>query len=318
MDTERCRVLLQAIEEGSLTAAAQRLGYTPSGISRMMAALEEETGFPLLVRSRSGITPTEECRQLLPVMEELVRCADRYHQLSGEIAGLSRGTIRIGTSYYAYYDWFARLIAGFERAYPQITVEIVEGTSTELIQMMEERRADLCIISKRKGAFDWLPLKEDQLLACLPKGHPLAQAGGPKDGGGSGSSRRAEGSPGGSGRRDRSGGSGSFPVTAFAEEDFIELYPGKETDNSRMFAAARIAPRVKFSTSDNYAAYAMVAAGLGITCTNAIIAEAFTEGVVYLPLDPPWPVEIGIAQPPAREMSPAARRFAEYAKDRFR
>ena len=43
MDTERCRALLCALEEGSLTAVSEKLGYTTSGISRMMAALEEET-----------------------------------------------------------------------------------------------------------------------------------------------------------------------------------------------------------------------------------------------------------------------------------
>lgn len=287
MDTERCRALLQSLEGGSLTAAAEKLGYTVSGISRMMAALEAEAGFPLLIRSRSGVEPTEECRQLLPVMRDLVRTADRFRQLSGEITGLARGTIRIGTSYYAYYDWFARLIAGFCRSYPQITVEIVEGTSTELIRAMEEHRADLCIISRRKGVSRWIPLKEDQLLACLPQTHPLARK-------------------------------KNFPVQAFAEEDFIELYPGRETDNSQMFRRCRITPRTKYTTSDNYAAYAMAAAGLGVTCTNAIIGEAFTEGVTYLPLQPPQFVEIGMAMPPEKEMSPAARRFSEYARDRFR
>ena len=71
MDTERISALICTIEEGSLTAAAEKLGYTTSGVSRMMAALEEETGFPLLVRSRSGVIPTEECSQLLPVMQEI-------------------------------------------------------------------------------------------------------------------------------------------------------------------------------------------------------------------------------------------------------
>ena len=308
MDTERVRALLCAIEDGSLTAVSEKLGYTASGISRMMAALEEETGFPLLVRSRSGVTPTEECRQLLPVMQDLVRTADRYHQLSGEIAGLSRGTIRIGSSYYAYYDWFARLIAGFERAYPGIRVEIAEGTSTELLRAMQDLEVDLCIISERAGAADWIPLTEDELLACLPVQHPLAERLRT-----AGDSQRDA-----SGRHQKSGGSARFPVTAFAEENFIELYPGKETDNSRMFRRCGVRPRVRYRTSDNYAAYAMVAAGLGVTCTNAIIGEAFTEDVVYLPLDPPQKVQIGIALPAAKDMSPAARRFAEYAKDRFR
>ena len=71
MDTERINALLCTIEEKSLTAAAEKLGYTTSGVSRMMAALEEETGFPLLVRSRTGVVPTEECRQLLPLMQEM-------------------------------------------------------------------------------------------------------------------------------------------------------------------------------------------------------------------------------------------------------
>ena len=286
MDTERCKGLLCVIEEGSLTAAAARLGYTTSGMSRMVATMEEETGCPLLVRSRSGVSPTEECRMLLPVMRQIVDAADRYTQLAGELVGLERGTIRIGTSYYAYYDWFARLIAEFSRAYPGIRVEIREGTSSELLQEMEAHRLELCIISKRDGQYDWLPLVRDQLLACLPEHHPLA-------------------------------GSTSFPVVRFGEEDFVELYPGKDSDNSRMLHRCKVRPNIRYSTSDNYAAYAMVAAGLGVTCTNAIIGEAFRAGVRYLPLEPPQYIEIGMATPPREGMSPAACRFAEFAQERF-
>ncbi len=286
MDTERINALLCAIEEKSLTAAAEKLGYTTSGVSRMMAALEEETGFPLLVRSHSGVVPTEECRQLLPLMQEILALANRYNQLAGELVGLTRGTIRIGTSYYAYYDWFARLIAEFQQLYPGIEVQIIEGTSTELIGAMEEHRADLCIVSRRQGKYDWIPLKQDELLACLPEKHPLAKR-------------------------------QSFPVKAFATEDYIELYPGKETDNSQMLQKNGVTPHVKYSTSDNYAAYAMVAAGLGVACTNAIIGESFKEGVRYLTLSPKQPVEIGIAIPRKKELSPAAKRFAEFAQEQF-
>ena len=286
MDTERCRALLCAVEKGSLTAAAESMGYTASGISRMMAALEKEAGFPLLVRSRGGVVPTEECRLLLPYFQELIRTADSFEQMTGEIRGLTRGTIRIGTSYYAYYDWFARLIKDFEAEYPGIRVEIVDGTSTELLQAMEEHRLDLCIISKREGRYNWEALEQDQLLACLPEDHPLA-------------------------------GKDRFPIRAFAEEDYIELYPGRETDNSRMLQECGVRPKVKYATSDNYAAYAMVAAGLGITCTNAIIGEAFTESVRYLPLEPPQIIEIGMATPETEVMSPAAKRFAAFAMERF-
>ena len=46
---------------------------------------------------------------------------------------------------------------------------------------------------------------------------------------------------------------------------------------------------------------------------HAIIGESFKKGVRYLPLSPKQPVEIGIAIPKKDELSPAAKRFAEFA-----
>ena len=72
MESEKCRVLLCAIDKGSITAAAEAMGYTISGVSRMMTALEAEVGFPLLRRSREGVIPTNECCRLLPSFREMV------------------------------------------------------------------------------------------------------------------------------------------------------------------------------------------------------------------------------------------------------
>ena len=96
------RVLLTALETGTLTAAAEKLDYTPSGISRSIAALEEETGFALLLRSRNGVTPTKACREMLPVFGELLRCEERCRQRSGEIQGLEMGEIAVEIVYCSY------------------------------------------------------------------------------------------------------------------------------------------------------------------------------------------------------------------------
>ena len=68
MDTEKCRVLLTVLHERSLSAAAEALGYTPSGVSRLVDSLERETGFPLLHRGRGGVSATRACQELLPLM----------------------------------------------------------------------------------------------------------------------------------------------------------------------------------------------------------------------------------------------------------
>ena len=54
MDVEKARALICVVEEKSISAAANKMGYTPSGISRMMTSLEEELGFPLLIRKKEG------------------------------------------------------------------------------------------------------------------------------------------------------------------------------------------------------------------------------------------------------------------------
>ena len=83
MDTEKCAALLCALEEGTLARAADRLGYTPSGISRMIAALEEDVGFPLLYRGRSGVSATGECETLLPALRQMVYQAESCRMSAG-------------------------------------------------------------------------------------------------------------------------------------------------------------------------------------------------------------------------------------------
>lgn len=282
METDKCLALLCAIEEGSLSAAADKLGYTASGVSRMVAALEQETGFTLLSRGRGGVTPTAECRRLMPAMEQLVRWQRSYQQTAAEVLGLETGEVVIGASYGAYFNWLARLIADFTHKHPGIKVTISQGTSSELSQTVTQGKADFCIISYRHGDFQWIPLCQDELKALLPLGHPMAQL-------------------------------EAFPLAAFATEPFIEIYPGQETDNSILFQQEGITPNVRFSCSDSMLVPSMIEAGLGISLANSLVAEYFKGQVKALSLDPPKSVEIGIAIPSLDVASPAARSFIKYA-----
>ena len=57
MDHNKRTALLTAIDLGNLTRAAEQLGYTQSGLSYIIKSVEAEFGFPLLIRSRSGVRP---------------------------------------------------------------------------------------------------------------------------------------------------------------------------------------------------------------------------------------------------------------------
>ena len=96
MELEKYRALVCAIESGSLTAAAEKLQYTPSGISRVVSALEAECGFPLLLREHGGVRPTAACQRLLPGIYALLHSGEACAQLAAQIRGLDVGTVVIG------------------------------------------------------------------------------------------------------------------------------------------------------------------------------------------------------------------------------
>lgn len=282
MDTVKCKALLCAVNEGSLTAAAEKLGYTPSGISRMAACIEKEAGFPILLRSKNGVTPTREGKILIPILKEIIKYEEKYIQTCSQIRGIETGHIVIGTAYSTYYHWFSRMIAEFIKLYPGVSVEIIEGTSSELSGYLENGKADFCIISRQEGKQRFIPLRQDRIVAWLPKEHIL--------------SRQA-----------------SLSLKVLEKEPYIEIYPDMDTDNSRLLLKKRICPNTQYSTKDIYAAYSMVEAGLGITLINEVLADLWQGEVITLPLEPEQPIEIGIAIPKDEFLSPAASRFIDFA-----
>ncbi len=284
MDTEKCAALLCVLESGSITAAAEKLGYTVSGISRMMAALEAESGFPLLLRSKTGVVPTEDCRHMLPTLQELARLGALYEARSSAVRGLDTGVIRVGSVYGAYYDWLAQTIAAFSKRHPGIEVRFLQGSS-EFYAQLTRHELDFSIVSRREGDYEFHLLRKDLLLAWLPRNHPCVK-------------------------------NGIYPLRNFETDPYIDTFPGQETDNSRAFRANGIAPRSRFLSKDVQATHAMVAAGLGVALNNAILAYGLDlSDIITLPTDPPVEVEIGIAAPRKEDRSPAAEHFLKYALD---
>ncbi|MBE6019871.1 MAG: LysR family transcriptional regulator [Clostridiales bacterium] len=52
MESARCKAIIESVERGSFRAAAEALGYTPSAVSQLVAALEKDLGLKLLIRSK--------------------------------------------------------------------------------------------------------------------------------------------------------------------------------------------------------------------------------------------------------------------------
>lgn len=287
MDTSKCKALLTVLDCGSLAAAAESLGYTTSGISRMMLSLEAELGFSLLVRSKAGVSPTAECVRMLPTLTQLARLGESCEQQASLIRGVEVGHVRVGCAYRRFYAPLARIIQDFTDAHPGVEVEMAARTSSPLVRDLERGEMDLAVISRREGIFDWTLLLNDPMVAIVPADHPLADA-------------------------------GRYPVERFAKDPFIMLYPDEESDNSRTLAASGVHPNSHYTVRELREARELVAIGLGVTMANKIYTDWNDDRVRTLPLMPGVNVSIGVATARREIASPAAYSFADYALPRLR
>lgn len=280
MDTEKAKVILTVLKEGSFSAAAKTLGYTTSGISRSVASLEEEAGIRLLVRGKNGVYATKEAELLLPVMRTLVHQENLYREQISQLHGLEIGTVTIGISYAAYFKIVAQKIRRFVEKYPGIRVRTMQGTSTELLHALDQREVDFAVMTYRESDYHFHELCQDPMVACIPANHPAAD-------------------------------DEVFPLSLYGKEPVIAAFPDRETDHRRAIEQAGIPYNVQYTTTDIFAAYCMVEAGLGIALFNRLEVGSWRGNVKILPTDPPINLRIGITYPDPEEMTIAARKFLE-------
>lgn len=288
MDITKCKVFLKSVEVGSFSKAASELGYTTSGVSQLINTFENDMGFPLLVRTNKGVTPTDNALKIIPVLREILLQEEKLYQINAEIKGLTLGTVTIGAYSSIATHWLPPVIKGFQEIYPQIEIKLMEGIRQEVDSWLSERITDIAFFTyKEPMTYDWIPLKEDPMLAILPKTHPLAKE-------------------------------KQYPLKNCESEKFIMPALGRDDDVAEMLSRNNLNLNIAFSTLENYAALAMIEQGMGMSIMNELITKRWECDVLKLPLDPPQYIILGIAIPSLRNSPPAVKKFVKYAKDMLR
>ena len=170
MSLQKYFALLGAIDAGSISKAAQQLGYTQSAVSRMIADLEQEWGVELLRRSRAGIEVTSEGEQLLPAIRAIAAgCEDLDYSIR-ELHGIQTGLIRVGTFTTVEDCWIPMLLKSFQKQYPNISFKLMHSDNYEQIEHWIRRGQVDCGFVRMRAASDLQVhfLRRDQLAAGLP------------------------------------------------------------------------------------------------------------------------------------------------------
>lgn len=182
MIDQRIQVLRAVATRGTVTAAAEALGYTPSAVSHQLRALSRDLGVRLLEPDGRRVRLTVAAHVLLEGADEL---SARWERIRGELAATSReygGTLTLCGFSTAAAALLPPITATVREAHPYVTVRIVEAKPEECFDLLLTEHADLAVVvatdstpPRSDQRFEQEPLLDDPLDLLVPRGHRLAQ-----------------------------------------------------------------------------------------------------------------------------------------------
>ena len=176
METKDLKVLLKAIELGSLSKASMELGYSTSAGSHIIERLEAQLGVSLLERSHSGVTSTRECDALLPYIRSILGEQDQMQKLAERLASKISSQLNIGSISSVSVSWLPEIVDSFLERFPEVHITTFDGSYTEIVQWLQDDTIDCAFLPAGVlKSFSFLPLRSDPFHVVFPKGHPLSE-----------------------------------------------------------------------------------------------------------------------------------------------
>jgi len=175
VDLRQLKYFVQIIESGSLAKASRQLFIAQPALSQQLAKLEAEVGKPLLIRTAKGVIPTENGTALQHHARFMLRQLDQALSIARQEPGSVHGMVSVGLAATTVCAVGAPFMRRVREKYPGIMLNVVEGMSGHLEQMMRMGQLDLAILFNREAVPDLVaePLVEEELFVMLPKGSKL-------------------------------------------------------------------------------------------------------------------------------------------------
>ena len=157
---------LAIAEHGSLAGAAQNLGVAQPSLSASLQKLEEQLGLQLFIRHHAqGVTPSPQGRRFLNEARSLIAHGRDFQRSSGDAGELVEGELTLGSFMTIAPIYAPKLIASFQKQFPQARLRLEDGVQDELIAGLRTGRFDLALLYKLDMPDD---LKVTELAAVKP------------------------------------------------------------------------------------------------------------------------------------------------------
>jgi DNA-binding transcriptional LysR family regulator len=175
-DLTDLRLFCDVADAGSITAGAEKSALALAAASMRIRGMEEALGAPLLIRSRQGVAPTEAGRTLLKHARTLLAQSARLREDLSAFAGGFSAEVRLLANTNALTEFLPEALSAFLADHPQVSVDLEERLSDEIVGLVAEGAADVGIVAGTVdvGALTTYPFRSDRFVVVTALDHALA------------------------------------------------------------------------------------------------------------------------------------------------
>lgn len=281
------QVFMAVVEQESFQKAAQALQLTPSAISHAVAGMEAELGSPLFIRSKQGVYLTNYGKELFPYIKNVLNSDEYLHQAIAQFNGLQKGVVRIGTFSSACVEWMPSLLKNFEQEYPNVKLDIYQGTYNDVYQWLKDGVVDLGFLSESSvGELAWDPIYKDRIVCAVPKGYQTEKP-------------------------------GCVTIEELKHQRFVVQREGCDADVNNLITKYEIPADGGSRIVDDISAIALVMGGYGVYMVPELVTRNIPFPVDVYPLEVEESRTIVLAYARSDVQAPAVSRVREYILEQF-
>ena len=287
LNFNQLRVFYQAAKKLNFTAAANELFITQPAVTFQVKAFEEYCELKLFKKKGRQVYLTDEGKSLLKYAETVFQYEKEIENAIDEMRDLKRGVLRLGTTK-AYARYFMPLmITSFHNKFPDIKIQLNEGSSADMIYSLVDFKIDVAVIAKAVDHSDvnFFPFSREEMALIVAPDYHLCEK-------------------------------KEISFQELAKEPFIMKETGSGTRKlvEDLFAKANCAPNILMETSNTEFIKQLVNRGEGVSflVREAVAAELSNNYLDEVPLKGhKILLDVSIAYLKAQVLSPPARAFVD-------
>lgn len=172
------RIVLALSQHQSVVRVAEQIHVSPAAVSKSLSEIEALAGMTLFVRERRGMRPTAAGQLMIDNARQILSRIERVSELLGDIRMGASGHINLAVRTVSAYRVVMAAIRDFAQAYPNVSIDLLEGTTADLVLKLTNGEVDFLFAYHYplfvRPELSFMPIvSEQQLLVVAGNNHPL-------------------------------------------------------------------------------------------------------------------------------------------------